>query len=74
MPFSFPHLHAVGQLVAHPPLRTVSHPKDKKLPWPLPAPKRPLALGRGRIRIPGFVRSPPMLAIYDVAYSHREEM
>ena len=32
-------------------------------------PKRPLALGRGRIRIPGFVRSPPTLAVYDVAHS-----
>ena len=34
---SFPHLHSVGQLVVHPPSRTVSHPKDKKLPWPLTA-------------------------------------
>ena len=31
IPVSFPHLHVVGQLVI------VSHHKDKKLPWPLPA-------------------------------------
>ena len=36
-PFHFPHLHVVGQLVVHPPSRIVSHPKDKKLPWPIPA-------------------------------------
>ena len=30
--FQFPHLHAIGQLVVHPPSRIVSHPKDKKLP------------------------------------------
>ena len=32
-------------------------------------PKRRLALGRGRILIPGFIRSPPTLAVYDVAHS-----
>ena len=30
-PFSFSHLHAVGQLVIHPPLRILFHPKDMKL-------------------------------------------
>ena len=32
-------------------------------------PRRSLALDRGRILIPGFIRSPPTLAVYDVAYS-----
>ena len=32
IPVSFPHLHAVGQLVVHPLSRIVSHLKDKKLP------------------------------------------
>ena len=32
-------------------------------------PKRPLALGRGSILIPGFVRSPPTLAVYYVFHS-----
>ena len=32
-------------------------------------PKRPLALGRGRMFMPGFVRSPPTLAVYNVAHS-----
>jgi hypothetical protein len=32
-------------------------------------PKRPLALGRGRILILGFVQSPPTLFVYDVAHS-----
>ena len=31
-------------------------------------PKRLLALGRGRILIPGFIRSSPMLAVYYVAH------
>ena len=31
-------------------------------------PKRPLALGRGRILIPGFIRSSPTLAVYNVAH------
>jgi hypothetical protein len=50
--------------VVHPPSRIVSHPKDKKFP-----PGRPLALCRGRILIPGFIRSPPTLAVYAVADS-----
>jgi len=33
----FAYLHAIGQLAAHQPLKIVSHPKNKKLPWPLPA-------------------------------------
>ena len=33
----FPYLHPIGQLVAHPPSRTLSYPKDKKLPFPLHA-------------------------------------
>ena len=28
-----------------------------------------MALGRGRIPIPGFIRSPPTLAVYDLAHS-----
>ena len=32
-------------------------------------PINPLALGRGRILIPGFIRSPPKLAVYDVPHS-----
>ena len=31
-------------------------------------PRRPLALGTGRIFIQGSVRSPPKLAVYDIAY------
>ena len=30
IPNSFPHLQAAGQLVAHEPSRTVSHPKNKE--------------------------------------------
>ena len=37
-------------------------------------PKRYLALGRGRILILGFIRSPPTLAIYDVATLYCEEV
>jgi hypothetical protein len=65
MSVSFPHLHAVGQLVVH-------LPKDKKLPCPyLPTHSlgRPLALARGRILILGFIWSLPKLAVYDVAHS-----
>ena len=47
-------------------LRTRSCPDLYPLIRP---PKRPLALGRGRILIPGFVRSPPTLAVQDVAHS-----
>ena len=32
-------------------------------------PGRPQALGRGRILIPGFIRSLPTLAVYDVSHS-----
>ena len=45
--------------------RIVSHPNDKKFLWPLPAhppSRRPLALDRGRILIPIFIRPPPTLA------------
>jgi hypothetical protein len=47
----------------------VSHPMDKKFPgfYPLIRPPgRPLALGKGGIFIPGFIRSPPTLAVFDV--------
>ena len=37
VPVPFPHLHAVGQFVVHLPSSIVSHPKDNKLSWPLPA-------------------------------------
>jgi hypothetical protein len=47
-------------------LRTRSCPDLYPLIRPL---KRPLAFGKGRILIPGFVRSPPSLAVYDVAHS-----
>ena len=45
---SFPHLHC-HLTTSGSSLKIVSHPKDKKLPWPLsahPLPKRLLALGR----------------------------
>ena len=32
-------------------------------------PEKPLALGRGRIVIPGFIRSPPTIAVYDISHS-----
>ena len=70
--YSFPHLHAVGQFVVHPPSMIVSHPKDKKFPRTLPAhPSSEKAVGtcKGRILIPGFIRSAPTLAVYDVAHS-----
>ena len=44
-------------------LRTRSCPDLYPLIRP---PKRPFAHGRGRILIPGFVRSPPTLAVYDL--------
>ena len=58
--FHFPfHIIAIRQLVFHPPSRKVSYPKDKKFICPLHAidtPRNSLALGRGRIHIPGFFR------------------
>ena len=36
LPIYFPHLHAIDLLAVHLPSRTISHPKDKKLPWNLP--------------------------------------
>ena len=62
------HHHAVGELAVHPPSRIVFHPKDKKLPCTLPALRRTLALGRGRILIPGFIRSLPTSAACDVSH------
>jgi hypothetical protein len=44
--------------VVHPPSRIVSHPKDKKLPDLYPhihLLRKPVALGRRRILIPGFI-------------------
>ena len=58
--------------MVHPPSRMVSYSKDMKFLWLLPAhlpPGRPLALGRGRILIPGFIRLPLTLAVYDVVHS-----
>ena len=58
--------------MAHPPSRTVSILRTRSYPdlYSLfRPPKRPLTLGRGRILIPGFIRSPPTLAVYDVAHS-----
>ena len=55
-----------------PPSKIVSHPKDKKLPWLLPAhlpSGKVIGTCRGGILIPGFIRSPPMLVVYDVAHS-----
>ena len=53
-------------------LRIFSKPKSK-FPWTLypliRPPRRLLALARGRILIPGFIRSPPTLAVYDFAHS-----
>ena len=31
-------------------------------------PRRPLVVGRGSILIPGFIRSPPTLTVYDVTH------
>jgi hypothetical protein len=56
-------IHLQGQF---PILRTRSCPDLYPLIHP---PKRPLTLGRERILIPGFIRSPPTLAVYDVARS-----
>ena len=39
-----PYLHAVGQLVVHPPSRIIAHSKDKMFSWPLCPPSRPSAL------------------------------
>ena len=47
-------------------LRTKSSPDLYPLIRPL---GRPLAFGIGRIFIVGFIRSPPTLAVYDVAHS-----
>ena len=66
IPVPFPHLHAVGQLVVHLPSRIVSHPDLYPLLRP---PGRSLALVRRRICIPGFIRSPSKLAVYDVSHS-----
>ena len=50
--------------------KIVSPPKDKKLPWTLSAhPPWEKTFGRGWILIPGFIRSPPTLAIYKLAQS-----
>ena len=46
-------------------LRIISYPDLYPLNRP---PKRSLALGRGRILIPGFIWPPPMLAANDVAH------
>ena len=69
-PVSFANLHVIGQLV-HQSSRLVPHPKDKKLPdlYPLIRYRRGLlAFGRGRILILGFIRSPPTVAVCDVAH------
>ena len=47
-------------------LRTKSCPD---LYLPIRSPRRPSALGRGKLLIPLLIRSPPMLAVYDVAHS-----
>ena len=59
------HLQANGQLVVHPPSRIVSCPDLYLLICPL---GRQLALRRGGILIPGLIRSPPTLAVHDVAH------
>ena len=67
-----PHLHGVDNLWfirlqgQFPILRTRSCPDLYPLIRP---PRRSLALGRGRILIPGFIRSPPTLAVCEVAHS-----
>ena len=72
MVFPFP-FHALIPLInllfirlQGPTLRTISYVYLYPLIRP---PRRPLALGRGRIRIPGLIWSPPMLAIYNNAHS-----
>ena len=49
-----------------PTLRTRSCPDLYSITRP---PKRPLALGRGTILIPEFVRYPPSVTVYDVVHS-----
>ena len=70
--FPFPHLHVTGPIAVHLPSRKISHPKDKKLLWPLP-PHPPFDKAvvtwlewRERI-IPTFIRPPTMLTVYSVA-------
>ena len=70
-PVPFPYLHAVGQLVVHPPSRIVSHPRTRSfrdLYLLIHPPRRPFAIFRGRILPPGFIRSPPTLAVNDVSH------
>ena len=53
-------------------LALVLHPKDSKLPWPLPAhppSDKAVAIVRRRILILGFIRSRPTLANYGFAHS-----
>ena len=63
--------HAFAHIVVLPPSRIVSHSKRNSLVlYPLiHPPRKPFSLGRGRILIPGFIRSPPTLIVWDVAHS-----
>jgi hypothetical protein len=66
------YLYSVGQFVFHPPSRIFFHLKDMKFPGLYPLirhPRRPFALGRGKILILGFIRTPTTLAVYGVAHS-----
>ena len=49
-------------------LKTRSCPK---LCPPIRPPRRPLAFSRGRILIPRFTRSPPLLAVCDLVHTSR---
>ena len=61
--------HAVGHLYAYPPSKAVPHAKNKKMTRPLPlihSMRSSLPFVRGRVPIPGSIRSLPALAVYDV--------
>ena len=63
LPFPF-HFSCHWPTLVHqfPILRTISYPLIRP-------PKRPLALDRRKIFIPGFIRSPPTLAVCSIAHS-----
>ena len=68
-PVYFAYIYVVGQLVAHPPSRTVSF-SIEKLPdvYTLIPIIRPLALSSERILILELIRTLPTFAIYDAAH------
>ena len=70
VPVSFLPLQIAGQLVIYPPSRTVSHNRDKKLQWTLPAhpsSEKTFEIWWGRILIPD-------LTDYDVDHLPSQEL